>query len=197
VLYTSHNAAAGFDAANIVVQALPTGARKIVQRGGYFGRYVASGHLVYVHEATLFAAPFDLERLEVTGQAVPVLEGVASAPTGVGVNGAAQRGRARSRSFCSKAWTNGSWLPPTPRTAIRSLPTSRDFGRSSGFFSSAIGVSICIRMANALPSHPHRLRHPRSRTKWCSPSTFSTSFAALCLLRLTSQCLPRSAPRFR
>ena len=54
-----------FEDANLVVQTLPAGARKVVQRGGYYGRYVPSGHLVYIHEGTLFAAPFDLDRLEV------------------------------------------------------------------------------------------------------------------------------------
>ena len=58
------------------MQVLATGAAKIVQRGGYYGRVLASGHLVYVRDATLFAAPFDLDRLEVTGQPVPALEGV-------------------------------------------------------------------------------------------------------------------------
>ena len=72
--------------ANIVVQPLPTGARKIVQRGGSYGRYLPSGHLVYIHNGTLFAAPFDLARLEVIGQPVPALEGVITGPT----NGGAQ-----------------------------------------------------------------------------------------------------------
>ena len=45
------------------------GRRKVVQRGGYHGRYLPSGHLVYIHDGTLFAAPFDLDRLEVTGSA--------------------------------------------------------------------------------------------------------------------------------
>ena len=44
-------------------------------RGAYFGRYLPSGHLVYVQHATLFAAPFDLDRLELTGPAVPALQG--------------------------------------------------------------------------------------------------------------------------
>jgi dipeptidyl aminopeptidase/acylaminoacyl peptidase len=61
-----------------VVQALPMGTRKIVQRGAYHGRYLMSGHLVYIHDGTLFAAPFDLERLEVKGPPVPALEGVTS-----------------------------------------------------------------------------------------------------------------------
>ena len=47
-----------------VMQSIPSGQRKVVQRGGYHGRYLSSGHLVYVREATLFAAAFDLNRLE-------------------------------------------------------------------------------------------------------------------------------------
>jgi serine/threonine protein kinase len=82
-----------WDTANIVVQTVPTGTRTIVQKGGYYARYLPSGHLVYLHEGTLFAAPFDIDRLQVTGQAVPVLEDVTtSAATGgaqfaVGDNG--------------------------------------------------------------------------------------------------------------
>ena len=80
VLYTGNSRTGGYEDANLVVQPLPTGARKIVQRGGYYGRYLPSGHLVYIHNGTLFAAPFDLDRLELTGQPVPALEGVASNP---------------------------------------------------------------------------------------------------------------------
>jgi serine/threonine-protein kinase len=76
ILYTASHGTGGHDDADLVVQVLATGAGKIVQRGGYYGRVLASGHLVYVRDATLFAAPFDLDRLEVTGQPVPVLEGV-------------------------------------------------------------------------------------------------------------------------
>ncbi len=50
-------------------------------REGFFGRYVPSGHLVYIHSGTLFAAPFDPGRLEVIGQAVPVLERVSEDTT--------------------------------------------------------------------------------------------------------------------
>ena len=67
---------------NIVVQPLPNGPHKVVQRGGYYGRYLPSGHLVYFHDGTLFAAPFDLGRLELTGQPVPVLEGVTGSSIG-------------------------------------------------------------------------------------------------------------------
>ena len=63
VLYTGHSKGTGFDDGNIVVQQLPAGHRTIVQRGGYYGRYLPSGHIIYVHEATLFAIPFDTDRL--------------------------------------------------------------------------------------------------------------------------------------
>ena len=36
-----------------------------------------TGHLVYVNKATLFAIPFDLDKLETRGTAVPVLDDVA------------------------------------------------------------------------------------------------------------------------
>src|SRR5437667_5359869 len=48
------------------------------QRGAYYGRYLSSGHLVYMRAGTLFAAPFDLDRLEMTGQPVPIVESVAA-----------------------------------------------------------------------------------------------------------------------
>ena len=46
------------------------------QRGELNGQYVASGHLTFVRGTTLFAMPFDLSRLEVTGGEVPVVEDV-------------------------------------------------------------------------------------------------------------------------
>ena len=40
-------------------------------------RYVPTGHLLFLRQGTLFAAPFDVNRLEVRGTPSPVLEGVA------------------------------------------------------------------------------------------------------------------------
>ena len=81
ILFTSHTTvSANYDDANIVVQVLPNGPRTIVQHGGYWGRYVSSGHVIYVHAGTLFAVAFDLSRLEPHGQPVPVIENVRSNP---------------------------------------------------------------------------------------------------------------------
>jgi serine/threonine protein kinase/Tol biopolymer transport system component len=87
VIFTSHTqATADFDNATIEVLTLATGQRKVLQKGGSYGRYVPSGHLVYVSKAALFAVPFDLSRLEVTGSPAPVVQDVFWNPT----EGAAQ-----------------------------------------------------------------------------------------------------------
>jgi len=79
ILFTSNRTAGGsYDDADVVVQRLPDGPRKVLQRGAYYGRYVSSGHLIYIHGGTLFAAPFDIDTLDVTGQGVPVVEGVST-----------------------------------------------------------------------------------------------------------------------
>ncbi|SPE37377.1 Serine/threonine protein kinase [Candidatus Sulfopaludibacter sp. SbA6] len=77
LLVTAHNMAANYEDANIAAVSLKTGQVKVVQRGGYFGRYLPSGHLIYVRQGTLFAVPFDLKRLETTGMPAPQLEDVA------------------------------------------------------------------------------------------------------------------------
>ena len=83
VLFTSHTnfgAIGNYEDANIEVVLPKTGERKIIQRGGYSGRYLAAsegaGYLVYMRRNTLFAASFDLNRLAITGPPVPVLEDV-------------------------------------------------------------------------------------------------------------------------
>jgi Tol biopolymer transport system component len=77
VLFTSTTVGGAYEDASIEVLSLKTGQMKAVQRGGYFGRYLPSGHLLYVHQGTLFAVGFDLDRLEVRGTPAPVLEDVA------------------------------------------------------------------------------------------------------------------------
>jgi serine/threonine-protein kinase len=49
---------------------------RVLVRGASVGRYVPSGHLVYVRGGTIFAAPFDLNHLAITGPEAPVIEGV-------------------------------------------------------------------------------------------------------------------------
>ena len=131
ILYTAHNRANNYADANIVVQTLPNAPRKILQRGGSFGRYVPSGHLVYVHDGTLFAAPFDHVALEVTGPGRPVIENIANNP----FNGSA--------AFAFAANGTAVYLPG--QTSSTELPIewlTRD------------GKTTPLRAATAIWSHP-------------------------------------------
>ena len=85
VLFTLSGAVAGlarWDEAQIVVQSLETGERKVLWEGGSDARYLPTGHLVYALEDVLFALPFDLASLEVSGGSVPMVEGVRRVSTG-------------------------------------------------------------------------------------------------------------------
>ena len=86
VLYTVHTQGSGFDEANIEVMALGDRRRKTIQRGGTFGRYLPSGHVIYINKGALFAVPFDLDTLEARGTPALVLEQVGYAVE----NGSAQ-----------------------------------------------------------------------------------------------------------
>jgi serine/threonine-protein kinase len=100
VLYTVSAVPGNFANAWLAVQPLPSGTPHVVQRGGSYGRYLASGlgstkraereggYLTWVHDGTFFAAPFDLTTFAVSGPAVPVVPGVVGSTT----NGSAQVG---------------------------------------------------------------------------------------------------------
>ena len=92
VLFTASPNRTNFTNAAIEAASLKTGQRKIVQRDAFFGRYLSSGHLAFLRGETLYAAPFDAERLEVTGSPVPVIEGMAGSTYGGGQFSFAQDG---------------------------------------------------------------------------------------------------------
>ena len=130
LLYAGHTSRMNWDDATLVVQRLPAGERKIVQRGGSYGRYLASGHIVYLHDAKIFAVPFDLERLEVTGPPFLALDGVGSNPNG----GSAQFAASETGTFVYLDRPVGSapmggapiqWIDRAGRrTPLRAMPTN-------------------------------------------------------------------------
>src|SRR5262249_20354727 len=68
LLFTLTNATGGpdrWDTGQIVVQSLNTGERKVVVPGGSDGRYVPSGHVIYMLGTTLLSVPFDLSKQQV------------------------------------------------------------------------------------------------------------------------------------
>jgi hypothetical protein len=75
VLFTAYRVP--IDEATIEVYSIRTGQRKVLIKGGVFGSYVPTGHLLFAVGETMRAVPFDLDRLEVTGSAVPVVDSIA------------------------------------------------------------------------------------------------------------------------
>jgi serine/threonine-protein kinase len=106
IIFTGSNTAArAFEDASIEVLSLKTKEIKKLINGGYYGRYLATGldnglgHLLYVHDGSLFAVPFDPDRLEIRGTPVPVLEDIAANPqTGAGQFGFSDTGTMVYRS---------------------------------------------------------------------------------------------------
>jgi len=75
VLFTAYSSPIA--RARIEVVSLKTGERKVLVEGGVNGKYVPPGYLLYARDGTIFAVTFDAGRLAVTGQPVPVVQGVA------------------------------------------------------------------------------------------------------------------------
>ena len=79
VIFTISKGAHRWDDTQVVVRSLVTGQQTVLIEGGADGRYVPTGHLVYVRLGTLMAVPFDPVRLAVTGGATGLIDGVMQA----------------------------------------------------------------------------------------------------------------------
>ena len=72
----------GSENMEIAVLTLDTGERSLLVPGGSDPHYAVTGHIIYGVDGTLWAVPFDADRLAVTGDPVPVLTGVHTAASG-------------------------------------------------------------------------------------------------------------------
>jgi Tol biopolymer transport system component len=86
VLFAAGTTGLNFTNALVAVQSVETGQRRNLFHAGMYPRYAPSGHLVYGQGGSLMAVPFDPQRMEMTGTAIPVVEGVLQSP----ITGAAQ-----------------------------------------------------------------------------------------------------------
>jgi len=79
VIFTILKGPTQWNDTQIVVRSLDTGRQTVLVTGGADGRYVSTGHLVYVRLGTLMAVPFDPGRLAVSGGATGMIDGVMQA----------------------------------------------------------------------------------------------------------------------
>jgi eukaryotic-like serine/threonine-protein kinase len=122
--------------AKIAVQSLETGKREILPVEGTFARYDPAGYLVFAQHGGLFAVPFDLKHLQVTGPPVRVLDDVAMDASTGAIDFSLSRTGALSYlpggwSYADLvlAWVDrkGSVLPlAAPRRAYRNAHLSPD-----------------------------------------------------------------------
>ncbi len=73
VVFTVSGNRSFYEDASVEAVILETGERKVLHRGGYYGRYAASGHLLYVSNNVVYALPFDASGLAVRGTPAAVL----------------------------------------------------------------------------------------------------------------------------
>ncbi len=74
-----------WDKAQVVVQSLASGDRKMLVDGGSDARSLPTGHIVYARQGVVFAIAFDERRFDVSGGPVAMVEGVRrgeTSPTG-------------------------------------------------------------------------------------------------------------------
>jgi serine/threonine-protein kinase len=82
-----------FNDAQIAAYSFETGKLKVLLQGANMARFVPPRTLAYSRAGILYAVPFDPDRLEVVGQARPVLEGVGGDPSsGAGYFSASRNG---------------------------------------------------------------------------------------------------------
>jgi serine/threonine-protein kinase len=133
VLFEAAIAYGNYETADISVVSLPRGTRKtVIEHAGMYPRYLPSGHLIYVAKGTLFALPFDLNRLEVRGAAARLGE-VASEPNlGFGQLDFSHNGTFAYQSGGSQGLRTLEWLDSAgKRVPIATEPAYYTFPRIS------------------------------------------------------------------
>ena len=177
VMYTAVH---GLDAdrATIEVLSLRDSSRKVIVRGGTFGRYLAPGFISYINQGTLFVAPFDLARMDTTGSPVPVLDGVAYASTfGYAQIDISETGtvvyRKAGRAFVVRLDTTGKVTrlvdEPGRYTSPRVSPDGRRLSLSvvDGGLASVVFYELsrgkATRLSNTVPRHSRALWTPDGR----------------------------------
>jgi WD40 repeat protein len=146
ILFTASASATNFDDANVDVISLKTGERKTVARGGFYPRYLlpstGAGHLIYLHQSTLFAVPFSPDRLAATGSPAPILEDVSSlwsagADFAFAGSGASPLGSGLFVYLSGKGTSAGwsmSWVDGSGKAPSTTPPAHQPLHASPGFY---------------------------------------------------------------
>jgi serine/threonine-protein kinase len=108
-----------WDESQIAVYSRRTGRSRILVNGGADARYASSGHLVYVREGLLLAAPFDLQKLELTGGPVGLAADVMQAAYFRGQRADSGAGQFALSTTGTLVYLQGGTAPPADRSIVR------------------------------------------------------------------------------
>ena len=129
--------------------------------------YAPSGHLIYALAGSLMAVPFDLERLEVRGEAVPVVQGVL------------QLAGAGAAQYSLSATGSLAYVSGTPQASRASWCGSAATGRSIPWALRPVlqpAAALARRPAGCRGRHRESAGHAgvalRSHTRHFAPFTF-------------------------
>ena len=111
LLYTVRKRDWSWGDEEIVAQTMATGNRKVLLRDAADGRYIGTGHLLFLRRGVLFAVAFDPDRLEVRGTPVPVFDGVVQALTGIDSDDLTGAGQFAIAPTGTLAWVRGPVVP--------------------------------------------------------------------------------------
>jgi eukaryotic-like serine/threonine-protein kinase len=115
VLFTITKASFRWTDAQVVVRTLETGEQKVLIENAADPRYVSSGHIIFLRSGTLMAAPFDIARLEMTGGAVALIEGVMQALNTGNSGNDSGAGQVAVSSNGTLVYATGGLTPDQPR----------------------------------------------------------------------------------
>jgi serine/threonine protein kinase/Tol biopolymer transport system component len=155
ILFTVAAQAGSWDSADIVVQSLASGERKVVVHGGRDARYVPTGHLLYGLAGVLYGVAFDLRQLSTVGTPVSLVSGVMDADVRTG---ALHYSVSSTGSLAYLVGTSGDvgtlqWVSPDGRReALRLKPMSYSQPRVSPDGSR---VALQVRSGAASDIHIH------------------------------------------
>ena len=117
ILFTIMKQSFGLDPF-VAVMNLTTRKWRVLLEDAADARYVGTGHMVFLRRGTLMAAPFDLEKCEVTGQPVPVVAGIMQSLNNVNTLLNTAAGQFSISASGSMAYAPGGILPDPANSLV-------------------------------------------------------------------------------
>jgi serine/threonine-protein kinase len=106
-----------WDEAQVVARSLTTGKQTMLTNGAD-AHYLSTGHLIFLRQGALFAAPFDLGQLKLTGGAVGIVEDVMQSVNAFTVTFDTGSGQVAVSASGSLAYVPGGVFPEDLRTLV-------------------------------------------------------------------------------